>query len=122
MNKGLVTYLLHLNCVADDSIYAHTYNFTGIVVKGTILCYNKVVTDYWPDLIVLALGLPDADSMHLLDLVRKNSLAPIIALSACADNKDKVTALDKGANDYVIIKETGRFWDLRMQHLSCEGM
>lgn len=56
---------------------------------------------YLPDLIILDLGLPDADGLHLLDYVRRNSLTPIIVLSARTDEKDKVTALDRGANDYV---------------------
>lgn len=62
---------------------------------------KTLYTSYLPELIVLDLGLPDADGMNLLDYVRKDSLTPIIVLSARADDKDKVTALDRGANDYV---------------------
>lgn len=54
-----------------------------------------------PDLIVLDLGLPDADGMNLLDFVRKDSLTPIIVLSARANESDKISALDRGANDYI---------------------
>lgn len=56
---------------------------------------------YLPDLVILDLGLPDADGMNLLDFVRKDSLTPIIVLSARTDEADKVSALDRGANDYV---------------------
>lgn len=56
---------------------------------------------YLPDLVILDLGLPDADGMNLLDFVRKDSLTPIIVLSARTNEADKVTALDRGANDYV---------------------
>lgn len=62
---------------------------------------KALYTSYLPDLIILDLGLPDMDGMNLLDYIRKDSLTPIIVLSARTDEKDKVTALDKGANDYV---------------------
>lgn len=62
---------------------------------------KTLYTSYLPDLIILDLGLPDMDGMNLLEFVRKDSLTPIIVLSARADEKDKVLALDKGANDYV---------------------
>lgn len=56
---------------------------------------------YMPDLIILDLGLPDFDGINLLDFVRKESLTPIIVLSARTSEADKITALDKGANDYI---------------------
>ena len=54
-----------------------------------------------PDLIILDLGLPDIDGTELLKEVRKDSLTPVIVLSARTDETDKVAALDIGANDYV---------------------
>ena len=54
-----------------------------------------------PDLVVLDLGLPDQDGMTFLKRLRKDSLTPVIVLSARSDEKDKVEALDMGANDYV---------------------
>ena len=62
---------------------------------------ETLYTSYLPDLIILDLGLPDMDGMNLLDYVRRDSLTPIIVLSARSDEKDKVAALDRGANDYV---------------------
>ena len=56
---------------------------------------------YLPDLIILDLGLPDMDGMNLLDTVRKDSLTPIIVLSARTNETDKISALDRGANDYI---------------------
>ncbi len=56
---------------------------------------------YLPDLIILDLGLPDEDGMRLLDVVRKDSLTPIIVLSARTNEIDKIKALDAGANDYI---------------------
>lgn len=66
-------------------------------------CANAMMmyASYHPDLIILDLGLPDRDGMQLLELVRGESLIPIIVLSARTDDDDKVLALDSGANDYV---------------------
>lgn len=62
---------------------------------------KTLYTSYLPDLIILDLGLPDTDGIKLLEYIRQESLTPIIILSARADEKDKVLALDKGANDYI---------------------
>ncbi len=54
-----------------------------------------------PDLVILDLGLPDADGTELIRFVRKTSSVPIIVLSARMEEQDKIEALDLGANDYV---------------------
>lgn len=54
-----------------------------------------------PDLIILDLGLPDLDGMEFIREVRKKSIVPIIVLSARSSEKDKVDALNLGANDYM---------------------
>lgn len=54
-----------------------------------------------PDLVILDLGLPDLDGTEFLKAIRKTSSVPVIVLSARTDEKDKVSALDMGANDYV---------------------
>lgn len=54
-----------------------------------------------PDLVILDLGLPDADGIELLKFIRKDGLIPVIVLSARTDEKEKVKALDFGANDYI---------------------
>ncbi|MBX9634923.1 MAG: response regulator transcription factor [Magnetospirillum sp.] len=55
-----------------------------------------------PDLIILDLGLPDQDGQEVISAVRENSDVPIIVLSVRAGELDKVEALDRGANDYVV--------------------
>lgn len=62
---------------------------------------KTIYNSYIPDLIILDLGLPDMDGMVFLEYVRKASPTPIIVLSARSTEKDKVAALDMGANDYV---------------------
>ncbi len=55
-----------------------------------------------PDLIVLDLGLPDGDGVDLIRDVRGWSAVPIVVLSARSSEHDKVTALDAGADDYLV--------------------
>lgn len=55
-----------------------------------------------PDLIILDLGLPDLDGQHVLRKIREFSQVPIIVLSVRNSEFDKVSALDSGANDYVV--------------------
>src|SRR5262245_32773545 len=55
-----------------------------------------------PDLIVLDLGLPDADGIEVIHKVRKwNRSLPILVLSVRANERDKILALDAGADDFV---------------------
>lgn len=53
------------------------------------------------DLILLDLGLPDMDGMEIIKQVRKASQLPIIVVSARDQDKEKVEALDTGADDYL---------------------
>ncbi len=75
----------------------------GYQVISAENCNNGIMLflSHNPDLIILDLGLPDADGMELLKKVRQTSLVPVIVLSARSDERDKVEALDLGANDYV---------------------
>ena len=54
-----------------------------------------------PDLLVLDLGLPDRDGLEVIRELRTWSAAPVLVLSARSDERDKVTALDAGADDYL---------------------
>jgi two-component system KDP operon response regulator KdpE len=54
-----------------------------------------------PDLVILDLGLPDRDGQEVLVELREWSTVPVLVLSVRADEREKVRALDAGANDYV---------------------
>lgn len=54
-----------------------------------------------PDMIILDLTLPDMDGIRVCEQIREWSRVPIIVLSVRDNEKDKVTALDKGADDYL---------------------
>lgn len=53
------------------------------------------------DVVVLDLGLPDRDGLEVIEEVRRTSAVPIVVLSARRDQRDKVLALDAGADDYL---------------------
>ncbi len=54
-----------------------------------------------PDIILLDLGLPDIDGSELLSQIRMGSSVPIIVISARDQEREKVAALDAGADDYI---------------------
>src|SRR6185437_3955680 len=58
-------------------------------------------SEHHPDLVVLDLGLPDLDGVEVIRELRAWTRVPIIVLSGRKDSRDKVDALDAGADDYV---------------------
>lgn len=65
-------------------------------MSGMSMC-----TSHHPDLILLDLGLPDVDGVEVIQRIRGFSNVPIIVISARTQEKEKVTALDDGADDYI---------------------
>lgn len=63
---------------------------------GLSLC-----TSHHPDMVLLDLGLPDLDGMEILQRIRSFSCVPVIVISARTQEKEKVAALDSGADDYI---------------------
>lgn len=54
-----------------------------------------------PDLVILDLGLPDIDGIEVCRAIREQAETPILILSARGAEREKVAALDQGADDYV---------------------
>ena len=54
-----------------------------------------------PDIVIVDLGLPDMDGLEVIRQLRQWTAVPIVVLSARGQERDKVTALDAGADDYV---------------------
>ena len=61
----------------------------------------SVVSSNCPDLVILDLGLPDMDGMEILRSLRGWSSLPVVVVSARSHERDKVDALDAGADDYL---------------------
>ncbi|MFM7121232.1 MAG: response regulator transcription factor [Gammaproteobacteria bacterium] len=62
----------------------------------------KLARERAPDAILLDLGLPDMDGTQLMSQLRTLTACPLIVVSARDDTMSKVSALDLGADDYVI--------------------
>ena len=60
-----------------------------------------LITSKCPDIIILDLGLPDMDGIKIIKEVRQWSEIPIIVVSARSMERDKVNALELGADDYI---------------------
>lgn len=71
------------------------------IIANTCKQGQMMFASYMPDLVLLDLGLPDRDGIEFICEVRKTSNVPILVLSARSTESDKITALDRGANDYI---------------------
>ncbi|MFR1697268.1 MAG: response regulator [Anaerovoracaceae bacterium] len=60
-----------------------------------------ILTSALPDLVLLDLGLPDMDGIDIIKQTREWSSLPIIVISARVQEREKVAALDAGADDYI---------------------
>lgn len=76
-------------------------NNYDVIVSKTGMEASSLITSQCPDVVLLDLGLPDVDGMKILQDVRRWSDMPIIVVSARTHERDKVEALDMGADDYI---------------------
>lgn len=76
-------------------------NNYDVMIADTGTEAYSLITSQCPDLVILDLGLPDMDGVKILKQVREWSGMPIIVVSARTHEKDKVEALDLGADDYI---------------------
>jgi two-component system, OmpR family, KDP operon response regulator KdpE len=83
---------LRINLVARQYIVVTSTNGTEALAAAS---------EEHPDLVVLDLGLPDIDGSEVIRRLREWTRVPIIVLSGRKDSRDKVEALDAGADDYV---------------------
>ena len=60
-----------------------------------------MISSHCPDLVILDLGLPDMDGIEILRSLREWSSLPVVVVSARSHERDKVEALDLGADDYL---------------------
>jgi two-component system, OmpR family, KDP operon response regulator KdpE len=94
--------------VVDDELPLRRALRTSLVARGFEVLEAAsgeegvlVLADRGPDLVVLDLGLPDIDGMEALARMRGFSDVPVIVLTARDGQRQKVDALEAGADDYV---------------------
>ena len=94
--------------LVEDDVAVRTSVSANLVAHGYRVAEAPSAAEalrHWdaerPDLILLDLGLPDADGATIIRRVRREATTPILVLSARASEPDKVTALEAGADDYV---------------------
>ena len=89
--------------VQIQNFMVYTLENAGFSVEGAV--NGKDGISYMvrknADLILLDLGLPDMDGMEVLHKIREWSEVPIIIVSARDQDKEKASALDDGADDYL---------------------
>ena len=101
---------LHVLLVEDDrllrqtlmaALQTHGYTVTGSASRADA----QAVLQHHPqaiDLVIMDLGLPDADGSELLTWVRQQGAMPVLVISARHDDAGKVKLLDAGADDYLV--------------------
>jgi two-component system, OmpR family, KDP operon response regulator KdpE len=86
----------------------------------------RLAASHRPDLIILDLGLPDMDGLRVARGIREIATTPIVILSARGQERDKIDALDAGADDYVTkpfgVGELLARMRVALRHAAREGM
>jgi two-component system KDP operon response regulator KdpE len=80
------------------SLRAHGYD---VETAGTGTTGLTAASAHPPDLVIVDLGLPDLDGLEVVHGLRAWLTTPIVILSARDEQREKVAALDAGADDYV---------------------
>ena len=82
----------------SKTLSAHDYKVTTASTGKDGLA---ILTSSLPDIVLLDLGLPDMDGIDVIKQTREWSSIPIIVISARVQEREKVIALDAGADDYI---------------------
>jgi two-component system KDP operon response regulator KdpE len=103
-----MTSAAHAVLVVDDDPQLRRLLRTTLVAQGFRVIEAETAkrglieaASHKPDLVILDLGLPDAEGHTVVRGIREWSTLPIVVLSARVDEQQKIAALDAGADDYV---------------------
>ncbi len=101
MNKPLILVVeddRSVNNLITTILKTHDYRYlTALNGAEAVL----EASSHNPDIVLLDLGLPDTDGVDIIKKIRTWSNMPIIVISARNEDKDKIEALDAGADDYL---------------------
>lgn len=94
--------------IADDDpqflkalrITLHSQGYEILIAHDGVSCIQQAVNAH-PDFFIVDLGMPNMDGFQVIEGVRGWSEAPILVVSGRIDSREKVRALDAGADDYV---------------------
>lgn len=93
--------------IEDDKYISHFIDISLTKVDYNVLIAETAAegmflfSSHRPDIVLLDLGLPDRDGVDLLRELRTFSDTPVLIVSARGQEKEKISALDLGANDYI---------------------
>lgn len=88
----------HIRNLISTTLKVNNYNYlTSASGKEAIM----LAVSHRPDILLLDLGLPDMDGVEIIKTIREWSNMSIIVISARSEDKDKIDALDFGADDYI---------------------
>lgn len=102
MGKSNVTLVEDEPSIADTVIYA-------LESEGYAVTWNNAgrdaiegIRDETPDIVILDIGLPDLNGFEVFREIRAFTQVPVIFLTARAEEIDRVTGLEMGADDYIV--------------------
>ena len=101
MNKPLILVVeddAPIRNLITTTLKAHDYKFITAQNGNNAI---MEASSHNPDIVLLDLGLPDMDGVEVIERIRTWSDMPIIVISARSEDKDKIDALDAGADDYL---------------------
>ena len=88
----------YIKKVLETALAAGGYRTISAGTRGQA---RPAISSYMPDMVLLDLGLPDMDGVKLLKELRQWSAMHVIVVSARSTERDKILALDNGADDYI---------------------
>jgi two-component system, OmpR family, KDP operon response regulator KdpE len=89
---------VHIVRIIRDNLRANGYDVLDVQTGAGAL---DALDRRHPDLVLLDLGLPDLEGATVIEHIRDHSQIPIVVLSARGEEREKVRALDLGADDYL---------------------
>ncbi len=101
MNKPLILVVeddAPVRNLITTTLKAHDYKFITAQNGNNAI---MEASSHNPDIVLLDLGLPGIDGIEVIERIRTWSDMPIIVISARSEDKDKIDALDAGADDYL---------------------